>query len=136
PGFADALRDDVKVTEGAVTSIDVKLEIAAVEATVTVGATKANTDPVYQQLRQQAKTSGEFSGPFATVNNLVLKRDAATFTLKSGEIYFAPLVKDRSFGAVFLGEGELTLTPPTEVEKHSLAIFTKEPSIAESFNKL
>jgi hypothetical protein len=136
PGFSDARRDEVKLEDGAVAVVDIKLEIAPVEATVTVATIKGNTDPTYQQLRLQAKAAGDFGGPFAIVNNLVLKRDAATFTLKSGEIYFAPAVKDRTFGAVFLGDGELTLTPPTDVEKHTLAIFTKDPSITESFSKL
>jgi hypothetical protein len=136
PGFSDAHRDSIKVEDGAVATIDVKLEIAAIEATVTVAGPKANTDQTYQQLRQQAKANGDFAGPFATVSNLVLKRDAATFTLKSGEIYFAPAVKDHTFGAVFFGEGELTLTPPTEIEKHSLALFTRQPSITEAFDKL
>jgi hypothetical protein len=136
PGFSEARRDAVKVEEGAVATIDVPLEIAPVEAAVTVNVAKANVDPVYQQLRLQAKAAGEFGGPYATVNNLVLKRDAATLTLKSGEIYFAPEVKDRTFGAVFFGEGELTLTPPNEVEKHSLSLFTKEPSITEAFDKM
>ena len=58
------------------------------------------------------------------------------FTLKSGEIYFTPAVKDRTFGAVFFGEGELSLTPPTEIEKHTLSLFTKEKSITEAFTKL
>src|SRR5436189_5796731 len=136
PGFTDARRDEVKVVEGAVGSVDFKLEIAAVEAAVTVATVKANIDPVYQQLRQQAKGAGEFGGAFASVNNLVLKRDAATFTLKSGEIYFVPAVKDRTVGAIFFGEGELTLTPPTEIEKHTLSLFTKQPSLTESFGKL
>ena len=136
PGFSDARNDNVKIEEGAAANLDVTLEIALVEATVTVTTVKANTDTNYQQLRQQAKGSGDFAGPFATVNNLVIKRDAGVFTLKSGEIYFTPAVKDRTFGAVFFGEGELSLTPPTEVEKHTLSLFTKEKSITEAFTKL
>jgi hypothetical protein len=135
-GFSDARNDNVKIEEGAAANLDVTLEIALVEATVTVTTLKANTDTYYQQLRQQAKGSGDFGGPFATVNNLVIKRDAGVFTLKSGEIYFTPAVKDRTFGAVFFGEGELSLTPPTEVEKHTLSLFTKEKSITEAFTKL
>src|SRR5712691_7287922 len=65
---------------------------------------------------------------YASVSNLVLKRDAATFTLKSGEIYFLAPVQGRVTGAVFIGEGELTLVPPTEVEKRSLQLFTDAPS--------
>ena len=94
------------------------------------------SDAVYQQLRQQGANAQEFAGPYATVNNVVLRRDAATFTLKSGELYFAPPVEGRTVGAVFIGEGELTLTPPTDNEKRSLAIFTKEPSITEQFTQL
>jgi len=135
-GFSDARRDDVKVQDGALATVDLKLEIAPIEAAVTVASPKATGDPVYQQLRLHAKGAGDFAGPFATVNNLVLKRDAATFTLRSGEIYFAPAVNDRMVGAVFLGEGELTLTPPTETEKRSLELFTDRPTISESFDKL
>jgi hypothetical protein len=137
-GFSEGRRDQVKVDDGAVATVDFKLEIAPVEAAVTVTAPtiKPNSDPTYQQLRQQAKTAAEFGGSFATVNNLVLKRDAATFTLRSGEIYFAPAVEDRTVGAVFFGDGEVTLTPPTEVEKHSLTLFIDQPSLAESFDKL
>jgi hypothetical protein len=135
-GFSDARRDEVRVEEATPATLDIKLEIAPVEATVTVSTVKANTDSLYQQLRQQAKTESDFAGTFATVSNLVLKRDAATFTLKSGEIYFLPQVQDRTFGAVFLGEGELTLTPPTDIEKHTLSLFTKEESITESFTRL
>ena len=135
-GFSDARRDDVRVQDGALATVDLKLEIAPIEAAVTVASPKATGDPVYQQLRLHAKGAGDFAGPFATVNNLVLKRDAATFTLRSGEIYFAPAVNDRMVGAVFLGEGELTLTPPTETEKRSLELFTDQPTISESFDKL
>ncbi|HEY5838292.1 MAG TPA: carboxypeptidase regulatory-like domain-containing protein [Pyrinomonadaceae bacterium] len=135
-GFSDTRNDAVKIEEGAAVTLDVKLEIAPVEATVTVTSLKANTDTNYQQLRQVAKRSGDFAGPFATVNNLVIKRDAGVFTLKSGEIYFTPAVQERTLGAVFFGEGELSLTPPTEVEKHMLSLFTKEKSITEAFTKL
>ncbi|HEX5703758.1 MAG TPA: carboxypeptidase regulatory-like domain-containing protein [Pyrinomonadaceae bacterium] len=135
-GFSDARNDDLKIEEGAVVTLDVKLEIAPIEATVTVTNVKANTDPNYQQLRQQARSNGDFGGPFATVTNLVIKRDAGAFTLKSGEIYFTPAVNDRISGAVFFGEGELYLTPPTAIEKHTLSLFTKEPEIKEAFTKL
>lgn len=137
-GFSEASRTDVKVEEGAVITVDFKLEIAPIEAAVTVSPTgeKPNSDPVYQQLRQIGKNPQDFEGPYATVTNLVLKRDAATFTLTSGEIYFAPAVENRTVGAVFIGEGELALTPPTEVEKHNLALFINQPAIKESFDRL
>lgn len=137
-GFSEGRRNEVKVEEGAVTIVDVKLEIAAVEAAVTVatGGVKPNTDVVYQQLRALGKSRQDFDGPYATVNNLVLKRDAATFALHSGEIYFVPEVDGRITGAVFFGDGELSLTPPTDAEKHSLELFTDQPTLKEEFTKL
>jgi hypothetical protein len=135
-GFSEA-RADVKVEEGAVASVELKLELAPVEATVTITAgEKPNADPTYHKLREAGKAAGDFAGPYATVNNLVLKRDAATFTLTSGEIYFAPALEDREVGAVFIGEGQLTLTPPTQVEKHNLSLFINETSINENFDRL
>ena len=137
-GFNEAQRNEVKVEEGAAATVDVKLEIAPVEAAVTISASgiKPNSEPTYQQLRLLGKTQQDFDGPYATVNNLVLTRDAANFLLRSGEIYFAPAVDGRTTAAIFFGDGELSLTPPTEAEKHSLVLFTKEPTLRESFTKL
>jgi hypothetical protein len=136
PGFSEARRETVKVTDGATTTVDIKLEIAGVEAAVTVSSVKANTDPVYQQLRQAGRAEADFAGPFATVNNLVLTRDAATFTLRSGEVYFALPIEGRITAAVFIGEGELTMVPPTKIEKHTLSIFTEQEQIIEPFTRL
>ncbi|MCA1643237.1 MAG: hypothetical protein LC785_15105 [Acidobacteria bacterium] len=112
------------------------MRLPAVEGSVTVTASKGGRlgvgDSTYQQLRNQA---GEFTS-VASVSNLVLKRDAGTFTLRSGELYFLAPVEHRTVGAVFVGEGEFTLTPPVEYEKRSLALFTGAPSITEQFTKL
>jgi hypothetical protein len=135
-GFNEGRRDEVKVADDSAATIDVRLEIAPVEAQVKVpGAQKGNLDPVYTSLRQLGK-GDDFAGSYATVNNLKLKRDAANFTLKSGELYFITPVEGKVTAAVFLGEGEMSLTPPTDIEKHSLSIFTNEPSITEQFTKL
>jgi hypothetical protein len=92
---------------------------------------QANSDPIYQQLRRLE----DFSA-FASVNNLVLKRDAGTFTLKSGEIYFAAPIEGRVTAAVFIGSGELTLIPPIDAEKRSLELFVKQPELKEEFSSL
>jgi len=137
-GFNEARRDDVKVEDNSTAAIDLRLEIAPVEAQVKVpaGVQKGNQDPVYQTLRQLGRNDQDFAGSYAVVNNLTLKRDAASFTLKSGELYFITPVENRVTAAVFIGEGELSLTPPTEVEKNSLKIFTGDGSISESFSHL
>src|SRR6185436_15059576 len=75
-GFSEAQRADIKIDEDAVANADLKLELAPVEATVTVTTgEKANSDPTYHKLRDAAKAAGDLAGPYATVNNLVLKRD-------------------------------------------------------------
>ncbi|MFL6334671.1 MAG: carboxypeptidase regulatory-like domain-containing protein [Pyrinomonadaceae bacterium] len=136
-GFGPIMSERQAVAEGKATKLDFKLEVATVETSVTVTANgpKPNTDPAYQALRKQGE-SQDFTGEYAQVSNLVLRRDAATFTLRSGELYFLPAVEGRVTGAIFVGEGELTLTPPVEYEKRSLALFTGEPSITEQFTKL
>ena len=137
-GFNDTRREEVKVEDDAATTIDVRLEIAPVEAQVKVptGAQKGNLDPIYQSLRQLGKGDQDFSGDYAVVNNFQLKRDAASFTLKSGELYFITPVENLVTAAVFIGDGELSLTPPTDVEKNSIKIFTGESSITEAFGHL
>ena len=137
-GFSDTRKELVKVDEGTVALVDLRLEIASVEASVTAPAegSKGNSDPVYQQLRQQAKSDQDFAGPYASVNNVVIKKEGAEFTLRSGELYFLPPVEGRITGAVFIGDGELSLAPPTEVEKNSLKIFTDQPTLTEQFSNL
>jgi hypothetical protein len=136
-GFGDARKEAVKVVEGATVPLDIKLEIAAVEASVSVtaGQLRPNTDPVYQSLRQQTRGDQDFVS-YATVNNLVLNREGAKFTLKSGEVYFLAPVQGRYTGGVFIGEGEFNIQPPTEVEQNSLKVFSNEPSLTEQFSTL
>ena len=136
-GFKEGRREEIQVDDNATVTIDLGLEIAPVEAQVKIqGAQKGNLDPVYQSLRQLGRNDQDFAGNYAVVNNLKLKRDAANFTLKSGELYFITPVEGRVTAAVFMGDGEMSLTPPTEIEKHSLSIFTAEGSITEPFTKL
>ncbi|MCI0404312.1 MAG: hypothetical protein L0212_12475 [Acidobacteria bacterium] len=94
-------------------------------------AQQPNADPTYQQLRNVG-----LSGEVAAASNLVLKRDAATFTFSSGTFQFLAPVNGKVTGAVFTGEGSFFLTPPIESEKRSLSILTNEPSITEPFSQL
>jgi Carboxypeptidase regulatory-like domain/Peptidase family M1 domain len=137
-GFSVVTRESVKVEENGTATVDAKLEVAPVEAEIRVAssAANANADPVYQQLRRKANDPNAFGGSVASVNNLVLKRDAAVFTLRSGELYFLAPTEERTTAAVFIGEGEMSLTPPTETEKKSLAIFIDKPTLTEQFTQL
>lgn len=137
-GFTDGRKESVTVEEDKAVIVDLRLEVASVEAAVTVStdASKGNTDPVYQQLRKQATTDDEFSGPYATVSNIIIRREGAAFMLRSGEIYFAKPVEGRFTGAVFIGDGEMGLVPPTDIEKNALKIFTDGPSLSDQFSSL
>ena len=79
-----------------------------------------NADPVYQQLRNITLSSDSY-----TVNNLELKRDAATFHLSSGTVCFVQPVQGKVTGAVFVGEGSMSLDAPSPEERRSLKLLTK-----------
>ena len=100
---------------------------------VTVSTKFANADPLYQEIRKNLNNK---LGECGTVNNLVMPKDKGIFTMRTGEICFAEKVQDRVTAAVFIGEGEFQLTPPVEVEKKHLAIFTEAPEIKEPFTEL
>src|ERR1035437_1452747 len=86
----------------------------------------ANANVVYQQLR------GLMPGnDVITINNLVLRRDAATFTLRQGSIAFYSEVNGKVTGAVFKGEGHFHITPPTAEERHNLSILAHTEEIDE-----
>src|ERR1051325_1110146 len=136
-GFNEGRREGVNVADDTTATIDLQLQITPVEAEVKVTpGVKGNIDPVYVALRQLGRNDQDFAGNYAVVNNLLLKRDAGNFMLKSGELYFIVPVEGRVTAAVFIGDGELSLTPPTEIEKHSLKIFTGEDGIKEQFSEL
>ena len=137
-GFNTVRRENVRLEEDRVTTLDFKLEPATVEASVTVTepALRANANPTYRELRKQTDDSRSFSENVFTVHNLILKREAATLTLKTGELYFPAPVEGRITGAVFFGEGEMTLTPPNEVEKNSLDLFIGDKTLTEQFTEV
>ena len=101
---------------------------------VTVTTTFANSDPLYQEIRKSFETR-KFSDNCYVVNNMTLQKDQGTFLFKSGEIYFLEPVQGRTTGAVFLGDGELSLIPPVELEKKHIAIFTEAPELKETFSE-
>ena len=90
-----------------------------------------NTDPSYQQLRTLSLGSEAVS-----VSNLNLKRDAGTFHLRSGTICFTPPVQGKVTGAVFNGDGNLVIDPPTPSERGMLKLLTKEDEFSENFSNL
>ncbi|MGO9166449.1 MAG: hypothetical protein ACLP56_06220, partial [Candidatus Sulfotelmatobacter sp.] len=92
-------------------------------------AAAPNSDPTYQQLRNLT-----LSGEALSVSNFALKRDAGTFHLHSGTVCFVTPVQGKVTGAVFVGDGHFVLDPPSESERNSLKLLTKENEFSESFS--
>jgi len=97
----------------------------------TTPGAEANSDPLYHQLRAVG-----LSGQTAEVKNLTLQREAATFTFVSGKFSFLAPVNGKVTGAVFVGEGSMTLVPPTANEKQAIALLTKSDRLEDSFNQI
>ncbi len=85
---------------------------------------------VYKQLR--AIQGGDKS---ASVENVVFKRDSATFTFTAGRITFAAPIADRILAAKFVGEGQFELDPPAAIDKRQLARFAKAPKLTDTFTE-
>jgi peptidase M1-like protein len=62
-----------------------------------------------------------------------LDRPALHVSLEDGEISFTSDVAGRVTGAIFEGDGELLLTPPNQVERASMALFTGMAILEERF---
>jgi hypothetical protein len=90
-----------------------------------------NSDGTYQQLRNLT-----LSGEAVAVSNLDLRRDAATFHLRSGTVCFVAPVAGKVTGAVFVGDGNFVLEPPSAQERSMLKLLTKEDSFSENFSQM
>jgi hypothetical protein len=66
-----------------------------------------------------------------SVSNVTIVREAATFRLTSGYLYFVRPVNGRTFAALFTGEGTFTLNPPTDIEREQLYRFYPEKPYTE-----
>jgi hypothetical protein len=107
-------------------------ELSNRPAEVPKAAGKApNSNAIYQQLRAIGPT-----GDSIDVQNVVLKRDIATFTFERGTIQFTPPVNGMITGALFSGSGKLTLQPPSLEERMMLMKLTKGLPYEEHFDNL
>lgn len=111
--------------------LSVHLMIAAILLGSGSSPAAVNSHPVYKQLRNI-----KLSGKAVEVRGLVLKRDTAVFTFHQGTFYFLEAVENRFTGAVFIGDGEFTMTPVLPEEQHHLMHLSGGPSIRERFSKI
>jgi hypothetical protein len=74
-------------------------------------------------------------GRGATVNGLVLQREAGTFTFSTGTLVLLAPVGGRVMGAAFRGSGTFTFAPKTEMERQQLTRRHKGPSYTVTFSE-
>ena len=67
------------------------------------------------------------------VRGASLERSAVHITLEDGTIAFTQDIVGRITGAFFEGDGEVLLTPPNEVERRSMSLFTGMAILEEHF---
>jgi hypothetical protein len=91
----------------------------------------ANNEPNYLKLRN-IKVGTET----VHVNDFTLKREAGTFTFRSGAFQFVEPVNGKITGAVFVGDGSFVLVPPIELERRNLAILTGGQPFEERFSSV
>jgi len=130
-GFKPAERAAV-VDPGRLATVEIRLEVAAPREKIEVGAkggVAPNSEPNYRQLRDSAPLETY------TVNNLALKRDAGTITLRSGRVSFLPPVMGRVVKAVFVGDGLFTLAPEMALERSYLRAIIEKDAVDEAFEK-
>jgi hypothetical protein len=89
----------------------------------------ANTHPLYKELRAVAVAAEAYQ-----VTDFALTKDAATFTL-TGSLHMLAPVQGKVTGAVFLGRGTMTYTPPIAAERSMLRNLTRGEEFAETFEK-
>ncbi len=72
----------------------------------------------------------------ARVENISIAREAARFDLQEGELYLLTPVLGKTIGAVFLGKGIASITPPTQIEQEQLYRFYKSTTLEKEFTML
>jgi len=132
PGFV-TVEQRVAVEEAHPQVLEIKLDLAETRSEVNIRGKSegmANSDPNYRSLRD-AQPKETFA-----VNNLALKRDLGTLTLKSGLISFVPPVLGRVTMAAFRGEGDFVLEPALLLERSHLRLITGNETIHEAFDRM
>jgi hypothetical protein len=75
-----------------------------------------------------------------TVENLSIRRDVGFFFLEQGTMYACKAAqyhgKEYITGLIYIGKGEFTFTPPTEIEKMQLMRFYKDDPFKKEFDIL
>lgn len=90
----------------------------------------------YLELFDQLMGLAPETGQAANVNNFSFQRDVANFELIEGNLYLLTPVRNRRVAAIFLGEGKVTITPPTSIEQEQLYRFYETRTLEKNFKIL
>lgn len=122
----------ITVEPGRTATTVIGLEVAAPREKIDVGGkgtVAPNSEPNYRQIRDDE------SFETYTVNNITLKRDVGTMTLRTGRISFLAPVMGRVVKAVFAGDAQFTLTPAVPSEQAYLRMIIEKDAVDEAFEK-
>lgn len=84
---------------------------------------------VYKQLRSLQ------GGDSATCENIIFKRDSATFTLLNGHITFAAPVAGQVLAGRFEGQGKFELDPPSVIDQRQISRYTGSGKLVDDFQE-
>jgi len=87
-----------------------------------------------QEVLQQLNNVKVDAGQVYVLRHAQLDRDRVKIYFNRGYIGFFTPAAGEITGAIYLGEGEVLLMPPTQVEKESLARFIHSPILEEQFS--
>ncbi len=114
-----------------------RMEWAATVFCVTVfavaGAAEVASQKPAEALYLQLGQVGLDATRVYQVRGAALERSAIHITLEDGTIAFTQDVMGRTTGAFFEGDGEVLLTPPDDVERKSMSLFTGMAILEEHF---
>jgi hypothetical protein len=128
-GFSPASQS-ITLAAGDAREITIELKVAQVQTEVEVVGKRsslANSDPNYRTLRDSQPAEAY------RVENIELKRDVSTITLRRGQIVFLPPVLGRVAAAVFVGEGRFQLKAAIALEAVEIQKITGNPAVDEEF---
>ena len=111
-----------------------RLTCAAAVCLLLAKVVLAAEPPEYTQMR-----AARPDGRTIAVQNLKIDRDVYRFHFTSGTFHFLAPLGDKTWGAVFLGDGRFELRPSAEVERRHLAMVTAQSDLEifeDSFDQI
>ncbi len=97
-------------------SVRAQTQLASLASVPGANAAAGTFDETYRELMALAPVAERT----AEVRNLVLRRDAATFTLQEGRLYQLTPIGGRTVGLVYVGKGQFAFAPASRIEQDRL----------------